>query len=1495
MSRSLRLAGYIGIGVVTGLLLALLAITLLTRSEWGMERARRFVVGWLEDRVEGELRLGRITGPGLLGGVVIHDFAIVDPRGRPFVRMDSLELAYDWRTLLAGRILIQRVTLHQPDIVIERLHGDTAWNYEHVFPPGAPPEDPDRRALIMFSDARVLNGTAWIRMPFEPEGPVAPGDTARMILESAPGGLLRTMRFEDINGRLDRVIWESPIEKGRLFEVQSLQARGFVWRDPFVIRNARGTLTTRDSVVAFDMPEVVLPGSQASILGTITMRTGENDLDIRVEGRRLQFRDLQWLYPNFPDEGGGSLVLRIRTQPDGILWLAEDARLQAPGTRVAGSFGVVTGDTLYFTRVDLQASPLDVQFLEQLLPGGLPVDGLLIGTVEVRGPLSALETRGHLQLAGAGAGAGSDVAWSGILDVRDRQRITARSLDADVRRLELALLTAVNPHLQLSGMVSGRVRGSGNGGRMTFTAALQHVARGGARSAFDAGITLAGQGRGRHFDVTVNALPVTLEDLATEVPLLRGMEGELRGPVRIEGSAADFAFAAELETPGGMLALHGRASDDGSQRRIRAEAAVQGFLLHRLRGELPETAVSGVLTFDVTGSDMTGAHGTVELRLDSARVAGVPIGPVGSGGRLADGMLVVDSAHVVTAVGTGRAGGALGLVESRSGALELGFISESLSPLEPHFFGSAHAEVPRLDGRVDARVLLSGWLGAVDVAGRLRAEQVVWGRSRAGRIDADLAGRAARGGELPEGGQAIAATGFRFAVQADSVLLLSHPLEQLRINAEQADGRVRVTLGGERAGQQKLAAVGSLQRTGSRSTIALDELALGGGSPWRLHGPATMLLRDGTADLDRLELVRGAGGSATAAGRLSWAANGDAAGAPLDFTVVLQDVPFTEVLAGLRSREQGAGTVDARVRLAGSAADPLIDAEIHAGDIVYGDVRIDRAFAEASYAGLGLDLHAEAQHGGRSILTGGGRIPLDLRLAAVPGTRRLDQPLRFTIAADSLPPALPLGMLEGFTGVSGRIDGTIALAGTALDPALSGGFVLRNGGADWAVSGVRYGGVNGTFTLERDRLLRIELQARATDPRSRGVRGLVASGGGVGGAGAVEGTLDLTELSDPRFDLTFTADRAFAARRRDVEASVTGRVQLGGRYRAPEVSGALRVDQGALYLDEMYRQYLIVGLELDDPSLLSLVDTSLVAVRPLLASSTSPFLRNLSIRNMEVAVANEAWLRSRDMDVEVRGNLNVTFNRRDEDLRLLGSLNVERGTYTLYYPPLQSRRFQVRQGTIDFPGTPGIDPSLSITAAFRARANNEPLDILASVSGTLQNPRVRLASDAQPPYSESDLASYLFFGVPTWEVANSGGPGAADVRAVAGLGLGALRPSVLGYAASGLQTLVQSAGLLDYVGLTAAEIAPGKGTLLSGTQLELGRYWLDSRVFIGYSQPLGSPGHDPTVRIEYRFHPEFSLEMFAEDRFARTPGFGLRSEAGLRKVYGFSLFREWGF
>jgi len=68
---------------------------------------------------------------------------------------------------------------------------------------------------------------------------------------------------------------------------------------------------------------------------------------------------------------------------------ARNARISAPGTRIDGSFGFILGDTLRFVDMDVRAEPIRTSFIERMLPDGLPVRGLVLGGVEVRGDRAA--------------------------------------------------------------------------------------------------------------------------------------------------------------------------------------------------------------------------------------------------------------------------------------------------------------------------------------------------------------------------------------------------------------------------------------------------------------------------------------------------------------------------------------------------------------------------------------------------------------------------------------------------------------------------------------------------------------------------------------------------------------------------------------------------------------------------------------------------------------------------------------------------------------------------------------------------------------------------------------------------------------------------------------------------------------------------------------------------------------------------------------------------
>ena len=50
------------------------------------------------------------------------------------------------------------------------------------------------------------------------------------------------------------------------------------------------------------------------------------------------------------------------------------------------------------------------------------------------------------------------------------------------------------------------------------------------------------------------------------------------------------------------------------------------------------------------------------------------------------------------------------------------------------------------------------------------------------------------------------------------------------------------------------------------------------------------------------------------------------------------------------------------------------------------------------------------------------------------------------------------------------------------------------------------------------------------------------------------------------------------------------------------------------------------------------------------------------------------------------------------------------------------------------------------------------------------------------------------------------------------------------------------------------------------------------------------------ARIEWQASDQYHVELFAEDRFFRNSSFGFRDfEGDFSLVFGFSLFREWGY
>jgi translocation and assembly module TamB len=1465
-------------GATLALLLVAGAVLFFTRTEAGVQRAGQYVVDRLRGAVHGELEVAGVRSRGLLRGVTLDGIRITGPDGRLFLRADSARLAYDILTLLGGDVAFNRLTLYRPEVHLERLPGAERWNFQEIFPEDPEPDAPDN--IVLIEDATVHEGRVIIRIPRDGNRP----PSERELVEEVPGGEVRVVRFENLDGRIPRIVWQTPEAQGRIIDIARLSGHAYLWDTAAEVRDVQGTVTVRDSIVTFNTPTVDLPASRLSALGQVVIRDdGDHLYDLEARSERMALRDLQWLYPLLPDEGGGSLRLRIQSRrPGTILWLAEDARLSTPGTELTGSFGVITGDTLYFTNVNLRASPLDLELIQRMLPVELPVDGLLMGTLEVEGPISSLWTRGDLRYRSLARGGARESAarWSGR--VRAEPPYSLESLDADVRRLDLSQLGVYTPGLRLVGLASGRIRAHGSLADGLDLSGRFALDRDGVSSRVQGGGRIRFPGSTPTLDLRLEASPVALYLLGEQFPALVRLAGEAAGPVTVSGALDDLHIEADLVTTAGALAFQGRVDVTAPEPAFRAEGGVTEFRLDRLVTGLPETTITGRFDLDGSGTALADLDARLALDLVDGEIAGVGV----HAGRLraaaADGLARVDTLNLSIHDGWATASGTFGLVAGREGTLLARVELESLTPFEAALRsvenGAQDPGNPRLAGAARAAARLSGsladWRVQAEVVGRdLLHRDVSLARAR-GDFD-------------------WSPSSLRVDATLDTLRAGQRTVPSLLGTVRLEGGVGDLTLIARGPGQEELEVEAGFEPARGTVTLRLRELALAlGAARWTLQEEATGRVgRDGFA-VDSLVLRRTPDPARIrVAGVLPWRQPGDDASRTAALAVDVEGLNLAEALALAQVDAPLQGELDASLRVTGTALAPLMHASVAARPFRYDRAALDSVAGHFLYAERLLTGRLMGWNQGRSILEADAAIPVELALTDR-AERWLDRPVRVRALADQLPAGLLSFVLPGLLQVEGTLDGTVTWTGTGSTPELDGELRLAGGAAFVDGLNVHFHDIAATARGGDGSRLRIDADLRSDQ-----------------GAATARGTVELTRVSDPAFDLNVSARRLDASRRRDVTAIADGEIHLGGRYTRPVVSGNVRLLTGEMNLDELLRQYQIVQL---DNSLFQMFDDTPVGSLP---APLSPFLENMVLDGLIVSAQRNVWLRSRELNVEVAGNLDVAFDRQRDDLRITGALEALRGSYQLQVlERLPTRRFEIRHGSINFVGTPGIDPNLDITAGYRVRrAQGDPLDVVATVTGTLQQPRIRLTSDSDPPVSETDIASFLLFGRSTLELSQAEADVVSSMRE--GM-LGLARPVVLGLASTQLQQVFVNLGLpFDYLSLTAPEyglddysrVMTSYGGLgvLQGTQVEAGFYAHRNVFVLGsfspFSPALGGAAEPESLfrpgwgaRVEFRLTRSWTLEGYWEDRFARTPSFSY-DEIHDRTVRGLSLFREWGY
>lgn len=1523
----------VGIGIVLGAIavLTVVGVLLLTMTDFGRERVRRFTLQTLAEVVHGQVRIGGIGG-SLLDGVVMTDFSIADTAGRPFVSADTVIADYRLIAFARKRIELHSLRLVRPLVVFDKLE-DEDWNFESIFrgdtTPDALDEGPGFGDWIAFNDVEVIGGRFIVRTPWKPDGDSVGPARERAIANALAGGTRQhvvrarkgyqqVMDFRQINTMMPRLRLEDPDSSGIAVQVTALSGIAAIFRPPVAeIRDVEGTFYVIDDTLRFDDVRIVLPGSEIAGDGRYGIDTQE--LRLALRGAPLALADLRWLYPRLPSQGGGTLDFQMVMRDDGPSeYVARNADIRSGTSRVGGDFGLTLTETdARFHDTHLTFASFDTRLIEQLVPGlDIPRRGAIGGRASLDGTTSAMTVDGDVTFDDAVHGR-SRVIARGLVGFGGGE-VRARGLRMRLEPLQVDLARIAVPDLPVGGIVTGTAMLDGSTTtRLTATMDLRHVDRG-ARSHLTGRGVVAMRGA-TWVDVDLRAQPLSLVTVGRFVPAL-GLQGSAAGPIRARGTLDDLSVRADLRLPdGGELLTVARLDVQGTPS-YDAQATLTVFNLHTVASALPRTSLSGVATIRGAGSDMRTMRATISADLRGSAIDSVSFDSARVRVAIADGMATVQPITVNTSFARADIRGTFGLVADRTGELSYRVAVDSISGLARWLPAQDTTWVAPRPGRqmkaikqarkdsahvaraTEVERVVTGGPGPVlqvDSVPRVRRDSLAGSLAAAGTIRGsmqrfDLRGRAAvenlamsgntvRRGRVEYGWLAARTSQATIAAAAsfDTVQAAGFALDSVeaRVTARGTTGKIDVAIHQHESHDYRL--TGNFALHTDHRELHLDRLALRfDTTTWVSARPSTIRWGGRGLQILALDLRRGTTGRIYVNGLVPTEGS-----ARLD--VEVSGLEVSHIVELLQSDIDATGVLQVVARVEGTTRDPRLRAALGVTGASYRGTAVPDLRARLTYSDEVLDAQAEVLRGtGTPVAVAEGVIPVNLALAGVTGPRLLDRPLEFELRADSLPLDVLPKFSDAISEVRGELVGVLTARGTPRSPELTGLMALDFASFRIVPLGVTMRDINGLVRLTGDTVVIDSLVGHANGP----IR--------------VRGGMGVAELTRPSFDLRLVATNARVLDNDQGRINADANIGIEGPFDAVYVTGTANIRNGVIYIPKSEGKDVINA---DDPAVFAVVDTSVIADREILPGQ-SALMDNLRV-DVTLNVSRDTWVRSPEANVEVYtperfGALTIHVDRSKQALTLEGVVNADQGTYEF-----MGRRFVINRGSATFIGDPQLNPMLQITAVHEVSlVGTGALDIRVIIGGTLRNPKLTLESTAQPPISQSDLLSYLAFGRSSSSLLQVQGSalsgqssGSGELAgAVASIATRQLAGTALDVLTNELeQDAARSLGT-DEFRLTPADVPAELSSnsvisSLSLTEIEAGKYINRSRTFVAVqAQPANKNPFG--VRFVHRMPKGLRLEMSYIPRYLiREPTLAAQEDPPRKNVLGAFVIREWRF
>lgn len=1512
-----RALQWTAVGLAAIIALAFTATLVLTRTDWGRERVRRLIVSQLEGMIKGQITVGRIRG-NLLTGATIDAFAIRDTAGQPFVAAEQVQAEYSILELLARKIDIENVRLVRPVIVLDKRPGGE-WNYERIFPPR--PVRERRFDWVVFHDLTILDARLVLRTPWKPDTGLSPAaqdssvrdalsGKARIMVVRVANDYQKVVELRDLTARAPLLRIMQPGYEDPLAQIASLRMMALPFRPPAAdVRNLVGTLHFNDDSLWWRDVVVRMPGSSLRGDGRYAFSSG--DLIIAARARPAAFADFRWVYPRFPSEGGGPLDYRMVWRGTTEEYDIENADLRTRGARLRGKFAISFADTFAIHDTDVRFTGVDTRLVEQLVPAfESPTRGTVGGQLTIVGGRNAMQLAGNVAFQSPGTGTSRASGRGGVGYVDGELRV--RNLRLRVDPLQVALIKALSPEVAEGlGPVEGTVVGAFtlNGSTRTSLAVagdIEHRDRGNlSRLSGSAGIRLAGP---TMLNIDARAHPLSLEEAGLFAPEL-GLRGTASGPITVRGPTSNLRVSAALtHSSGGFVDAQGTIDLASARNRYDLAGRVRRLNLNEVASAAPATMVTGTIRARGAGLELATMDASIAADLAASSWGDVSVDRGIVRVTLSNGLARVAELSLRGSGTSIEAAGSFGLVRGRSGELRYtvaidslgaynrwipgdtegverprsGLIARAVSLAREDSIRIANAtlveraatgrpmpavpvDTPRaiarsaVSGTVRAAGTLRGNIQNFDTFGRLVAEDVVARGNAIGALRAEYSWTNAR----------TSSSTVAVAVAGSDVTIKGFVFDTLdgRVNYRAPSGEIQVAL---RQGDERDYSMGASFVLGRRNELRVRDLALRiDTTVWRLARTAVVHWHPAGMELHELELRSNTGGLVYLNGMLPTEGNAN-------LVVDVRNFQVGDVAMFLESDFPITGVITARGLLQGTMSDPRFRGAVGLVNGNYNGSVIPPIRATLDYANASLAAHVEAVRAGLApSAVADAVLPINLAFTGVEGPRLLDRPLRVDLRGDSLPLDLIPAVTDLVADIGGVAAGEMLIRGTLRRPAFTGALAWRNGSLRVVATGMEVRQIAASIRMANDTVH-------------------VDSIAGQSGGGPVRlaGHLYVGTWRAPVFDLHLVASDAEVMDNDRGQVVADAGISLTGPFDNAYVSGLLLVREGVLYMPEPSSKQVIPA---GDPAVFAVSDTGILSDRELFPTSNH-LLENLRV-DVDLTVARNTWLRSRDANIEMFTEEPLRVHREADALAITGVLSTERGEYSFL-----SKSFQIRRGSATFVGSPEMNPTIQAVGEYEVALAGRPnFNVRVLIGGTMQRPKLTLESDAQPPIPQSDLLSYLAFGQSTTSLLSLEGSGltgatstgnlvgvgaALAMKRMAAVALGVMADEVEGEATKGLGA--------DVFNITPADVPTefgGRGVFdfFQSTRVEAGKYL--SPYFFVALQAQKYPG----IRAEYRSPQGWRYEGSVAPRYLLRPPTLHVQPVDPTTAFGLFIIREWRF